>query len=117
MSKYAKKKKQITQLLQAQHRSIAVTLRQKVVTEMSNSRNQKENIAPPVFSLRTLQKKITKDMRIKKKVAQKKVQVRGKLAEIVSIFPTGFARFKCGTRLAGRSEMLVNYSQRDPHSK
>lgn len=51
------------------------------------------------------------------KVAQKKVQVRGKLGEIVSIPPTGFVRFKCGTRLAGSGETLGNYSQRDLFNK
>lgn len=51
------------------------------------------------------------------KVAQKKVQVRGKLDEIVSIPPIGFVRFKCGTGLAGSGETQRNYSQRDQNHK
>lgn len=43
--------------------------------------------------------------------------MRGKLVEIVSIPPTGFVRFKCGTRLAGSGETLGNYSQRDLFNK
>lgn len=74
-----------------------------------------ENITPSVFSLGILQSRSQRFTN--QKVAQKKVQVRGKLAEIVSISPTGFERFKCGTRLAGRSEILGNYRQRDPRSK
>lgn len=54
-----------------------------------------------------------KDTRIKS--SSEKVQVRGKLSEIVSMSPTGFMRFECGTRLAGTGmrEILLNYSQRD----
>ena len=82
---------------------------------MSNSLNQEENITPSVFSLGTLQSR--SHGYANQKVARRKVQVRGELAEIVSISPTGFVRFKCGTRLAGSSEIVVNYSQRDLHGK
>ena len=82
---------------------------------MSNSLNQEENITPSVFSLGTLQSRSHRYAN--QKVARRKVQVRGELAEIVSISPTGFVRFKCGTRLAGSSEIVVNYSQRDLHGK
>ena len=62
--------------------------KKKVITGMSNSLNQEENITPSVFSLGTLQSR-----------------------------SHGFVRFKCGTRLAGSSEIVVNYSQRDLHGK
>ena len=63
--------------------------KKKVITGMSNSLNQEENITPSVFSLGTLQSR--SHGYANQKVARRKVQVRGELAEIVSISPTGFA--------------------------
>lgn len=63
--------------------------KKEVITGMSNSLNQEENITPSVFSLGTLQSR--SHGYANQKVARRKVQVRGELAEIVSISPTGFA--------------------------
>lgn len=103
-----------SELLQAVHRATALMVRQKLLQECQTDWTRRK-YHTSCFLPRHASKWIRK-MR-ESKSGSEKVQVRAKLAGIVSISPTGFVRFKCGTRLAGRSEIPVNYSQRDPHGK